>query len=74
MLLSRWRSYVENGHGFNKDLKRVVNERGKEYVEKNLHYSILENYNSRIDDQFIITRESWWKDVLGSRMFGYNKN
>jgi len=74
MLLSRWRNYVENGHGFNKDLKSVVNEQGMEYVEKNFQYSILENYNSRIDDQFIITRESWWKDVLGSRKFGYNNN
>jgi hypothetical protein len=31
-------------------------------------------YKSTIDDKIIIERESWWKDVLNSREYGYNEN
>ena len=37
-------------------------------------YSILENYNARVDDHIVLSRESWWKDVLLTRQFGYNHN
>lgn len=74
MLLSRWRSYIENGHGGNVELKEVVLKKGFEYVKKNFQYSILENYNSRVDDDYILSRESWWKETLKSREFGYNSN
>lgn len=74
MLLQRWSNYVKNGHGGNKDLLRVVNENGFDYVKRNFHYSILENYNSRVDTRIIINRESWWKNTLQTRTFGYNKN
>ena len=37
-------------------------------------YSILENYNARVDDSVILERESWWKETLQSRKFGYNAN
>ena len=74
MLLARWSNYVNNGHGGNVELKRIVKERGFEYVKQNFQYSILENYNSRIDDHIIRERESWWKETLQSRSFGYNDN
>ena len=74
MLLSRWRSYVTNGHGGNVQLKALVDSKGIEYVKSYFTYSILENYNSRVDDSFILNRESWWKDTLLTRMFGYNSN
>ena len=44
------------------------------YVEKYFQYSILENYNSKVDKHIILERESWWKEVLKSREFGYNSN
>ena len=74
MLLARWSSYVENGHGFNKELIALVREKGLEYVQQYFQYSILENYNARIDDHVVLKRESWWKETLQSRKFGYNDN
>ena len=74
MLLQRWSNYVENGHGGNKELITLVKEKGFDYAQKYFQYSILENYNARIDDCVVLKRESWWKDVLQSRRFGYNGN
>ena len=74
MLLQRWRSYINNGHGGNKELVEVIAEEGLEYVKKNFIYSILENYNSRVNNDYILRRESWWKITLGTRKFGYNSN
>lgn len=74
MLLSRWKSYVANGHGGNIELRQLVEEQGFDYVRENFVYSILENYNSRVDKKHILQRESWWKQTLGTREFGYNSN
>ena len=74
MLLQRWSSYVENGHGGNKELLALVKEKGFDYVKQHFQYSILENYNAKIDDHVVLKRESWWKDALQSRQFGYNAN
>ena len=74
MLLQRWRSYVANGHGGNKELIELVNEKGYEYIKANFQYSILENYNAKVDDHIILERESWWKETLQTRRYGYNSN
>lgn len=74
MLLQRWSNYVSNGHGGNKELMQLVEREGFEYVKENFQYSILENYNAKVDDHVILERESWWKDTLQSRRWGYNSN
>ena len=74
MLLARWSSYVENGHGGNKELIALVREKVHEYVQQHFQYTIQENYNARIDDHVVLKRESWWKETLQSRKFGYNDN
>ena len=74
MLLARWRDYAQTGHVGNKDLRQLVQELGFDYVKQHFQYSILENFNARIDDSVILERESWWKEVLQSRKFGYNCN
>lgn len=74
MLLQRWSNYVSNGHGGNKELIQLVEREGFEYVKENFQYSILENYNAKVDDHVILERESWWKDTLQSRRWGYNSN
>ena len=75
MLLGRWRRYAENGHGGNKELKALVEEKGLDYVEKNFRYSILDIYKSTANDEEIIARESWWKNILLTRGdYGYNAN
>ena len=74
MLLLRWTSYVENGHGGNVELIRLIQKCGFDHVKKYFQYSILENYNAKIDDHVILERESWWKETLQSKKFGYNDN
>lgn len=70
MLLGRWRAYVKTGHGENLGFKKLTFE----YIMQNFKYSILDIYKSTTNDQIIINRESWWKEVLLSRDFGYNEN
>ena len=49
-------------------------EKGFDYIKENFQYTILENYNSKVDDEYVLKRESYWKEVFQSRKFGYNKN
>ena len=75
MLFARWRTYIENGHGGNVGLRELIKKKGFDYVKKYFQYSILENYNSKVDDETIKTRETWWKKTLCSGdNCGYNKN
>ena len=74
MLLQRWANYIDSGHGGNKELIELVNKEGIDYIKRNFQYSILENYNAKMDDSVILERESWWKETLQSRKFGYNAN
>jgi hypothetical protein len=70
MILGRWNSYVKSGHGDNVELKKI----SFEHIKKNFEYSILDIFKSTIDDKTVIDRESWWKNVLKTRDFGYNLN
>lgn len=70
MILGRWVTYVKTGHGGNIGLKHLTFD----HIKQNFRYSILDIYKSTTDDQVIIERENWWKEVLQSRKFGYNKN
>jgi len=70
MILGRWISYFKNGHGGNINLKNL----SFDYIKKYFRYSILDIYKSNVDDKIIIDRESWWKETLLSRVFGYNQN
>jgi len=72
-LWQRWSAYVKTGHGGNRDLKRILRKHGKAYVE-NFQYSLLEVADSRTTDEYVLERESFWKNVLASRQFGYNAN
>ena len=74
MLLQRWSDYASDGHGGNKELKSIADAKGIDYIKDNFQYSILENYNSKVDDKIIRSRENWWKDILQTRRFGYNYN
>ena len=70
MILGRWKNYIENGHGGNVELKQL----SFEHIKQNFRYSILDTFKATIDDNIIINRESWWKESLLTRKFGYNKN
>lgn len=70
MLLGRWEAYLRSGHGGNVELKELK----PDYIKTNFRYSILDIFKSTVEDKFIIQRESWWKDTLMTRDYGYNKN
>lgn len=70
MLLNRWQNYIKTRHGGNIQLKTL----SQEHIENNFKYSILDIFKSTIDDTTIINRESWWKETLMTRVFGYNSN
>lgn len=70
MILGRWKSYVKTGNGGNSELKKL----NFDYIKKNFNYSILDIFKSSTDDKIIILREGWWKSVLLTRKYGYNKN
>lgn len=77
MILGRWKSYIATGHGGNYELKKIILEDAKnnfEYIKNNFEYSILEIFKSTTDDKNILAREIWWKSILKTREFGYNKN
>lgn len=69
----RWNSYAVNGHGGNKELRQILTEKGNEYCE-HFQYSILEVFDLNTSEDYALSREGHWKDVLRSREFGYNGN
>jgi hypothetical protein len=70
MIYGRWSTYVKNGHGNNADLRTL----DFSHIKDNFYYSILEIYKSTTPNEIILKRETWWKKILQSRDFGYNKN
>ena len=73
---SRWRQYCTNGHGGNKELCALVEQKGYDYIEQNFKFTLLEIHPMFTSDEAIILRESYWKEVMMSRnkKFGYNSN
>jgi hypothetical protein len=72
-LWQRWECYAATGHGGNVELKILLTQHGSDYAD-NFQYAILEIADSHATTEFIESRECYWKDVLLSRKFGYNKN
>lgn len=73
-LWSRWACYIGTGHGYNDELTRVIKQNGIEYARNNFRFALLEHRTPKTDDNIIIGREQYWKGVLLSRLYGYNKN
>ncbi len=72
---SRWSTYIYTGHGYNDELVELIEKNGIEYARKYFQFAILELRSMKTDDETIINRESFWKEVLLTRGdFGYNKN
>ena len=69
----RWSEYADNGHGGNRELVALLSEKGKEYSD-NFQYSVLEIADTHASLNDVLTRESYWKDILCSREHGLNKN
>lgn len=73
---ARWKTYVfSDGHGYNDELVELIAKNGVDYARNNFQLAIIELLSMKTDDDFVIHRESFWKNVLQTRgEFGYNKN
>ena len=75
---SRWEGYFRTGgHGNNVLLKELFGqiEEPTEYARDNMQMCLLEHISSRANEQYVILRESFWKDALCTRgKFGLNAN
>ena len=72
---SRWSVYIGNGHGHNDELTKLIEEKGKDYARQNFTFALLEYRSMKTDDNDVIAREQYWKEVFLSRgEYGYNKN
>ena len=69
----RWISYTKNGHGGNKELRILLNKKGKDHT-LHFQFSVLEVCDLTASNDYVIGRENYWKDVIRSREFGYNSN
>ncbi|MBE0370644.1 GIY-YIG nuclease family protein [Pseudoalteromonas aurantia] len=69
----RWCDYSKHGHGYNERLIEVLEVHGPDYAH-HFQFSILEIADTHMTADYIRTREAHWKDILGSRVFGYNGN
>ena len=70
---SRWCAYAKNGHGGNVNLRTLLHEKGAPQAE-HFQYAILEVCDLNASSEFVIGRESHWKEVLQTRDHGLNSN
>lgn len=65
-ILGRWSSYAKSGHADNKLLKNLD--------PYEFEFSVLEISPATMSAEDVISRENRWKECLGTRGFGLNKN
>jgi hypothetical protein len=69
----RWCQYSYSEHGNNVDLRNVLKEHEVGYSQ-NFQFCVLEIADTHASKDYILKRESYWKNVLCSRTHGYNSN
>jgi len=69
----RWVAYAKNGHGGNKELRQLLRKKKIDHAE-NFQFSLLEVCDLNASSDYVIQRETHWKNVLKSREFGLNIN
>lgn len=69
----RWCAYSKSGHGGNKELRSLLKIEGRAYAS-NFVFGVLETADTRASEHDILAREAHWKDLLMSRLHGYNAN
>lgn len=72
-LWQRWTAYAKTGHGGNRELRELLRNEGDDYAT-NFQFSLLEVCDINANQEYVIARESHWKDVLMTREFGLNWN
>jgi hypothetical protein len=72
---SRWNSYIATGHGGNIELRKLTPETDIDYCRRNFRFALLEYRPEKTDDNIIISREGFWKELLMTRgQYGFNRN
>ncbi len=62
-------------HGYNDHLMAIIRENGLEYARTHFRFALLEYFNMKTDENTVIRREKYWKQILLSQgKYGYNKN
>lgn len=69
-LLGRWKTYVNDGHGGNKQLMKLLEECPG--YQKNFLFSVLHILPNSVPKNEVIGWEEAFKSKLGSRAFGLN--
>lgn len=70
----RWGYHAAILHGDNVGLQAHFAAKGEDYFRRNMRFALLEFWSMRTEDQHVIDRETYWKEVLLSRSLGHNKN
>ena len=68
----RWCSYAKGLKEKNKDFINILTEKGDDYIRNNFTYSILEIFDIKTKDEYIISREYHWMKVFQTQKFGMN--
>lgn len=72
---SRWECYMGTGHGYSDELTRLISKQGLGYAQRYFRFALLDYFPTKADDNSVIQKESYWKEVLHTRgKRGYNKN
>ena len=68
----RWCAYAKGLTGDNKDFINIVKEKGEDYIRNNFTYAILEIFDIKTKEEYIVTREHHWMKVFQTTKFGMN--
>lgn len=68
----RWYSYAKGLSGDNKDFANILKKHGEDYIKNNFTYAILEIFDIKTKDDYIIRREHHWMKVFQTIKFGMN--
>lgn len=73
---SRWRAYIESGHGGNAGLRAWLDAQGgMDYCRAHFRFTLLERRAFPTPDELVLEREAFWKDILLTRgEQGLNRN
>ncbi len=70
----RWINYLNSGHGGNKKLIDLFDEKGKEYFQEYFTFTLIEYFGLSYDPERIKEREQYWKRCFDTISNGYNDN
>ena len=70
----RWGDYALTCSGGNKELKSLLEEKVETYFQENFKFTVIEYFGMRFDNEKILQREKYWKEVFDTVRHGYNDN